>query len=444
MVNSVAKLQFSTTIVNAVSWESHLQCNDTPQLSTVIPFTSKQKICSPSDISFKWKFHKTGKHQCVLHFTDGIITTVISQRFIFDVYPKLQKATIVVRNTVKTNEAIPIIINILPRSHTTINLRILNTYNNSTVFKSTSSVFLNLFSTSYSFIEEGRFIIHVFAFNPVSQVHTETSVAVKDPITDLIVEPSRSVLFVKTNSEIKFRASFTKGTDVQCKWTVHCSMCNPLQKKIYSFAIINCYFVHTFVLVGICNLSLSVTNEISAASPPFAWKVFVEEPITNLQVSVPEAVLSQSVVKIEAFIPNMFHEVDVIVRTKSSRVKAQYDPETSIYRAELMTGSEKTVEWIGIRGFNNVSQSVSRHPVLVIPQIGEVSIRSCGCFLVGNSAQFLVLIDGGFQTTEYKSLLLQHCDDPSFSRKIDESSNKPIAVGQRESTVHCASKTLYR
>ncbi|GIX85030.1 uncharacterized protein CEXT_258041 [Caerostris extrusa] len=124
-------------------------------------------------------------------------------------------------------------------------------------------------------------------------------------------------------------------------------------------------------------------------------KFFVEEPITNLQVSVPEAVLSQSVVKIEAFIPNIYHEVDVVVRTKSTRVKAQYDPETSIYKAELMTGSQKTVEWIGIRGFNNnVSQAVARRSVLVIPQIGEVSIRSCGCFLVGHSAQFLVLIDG--------------------------------------------------
>ncbi|GFY47892.1 uncharacterized protein TNIN_452341 [Trichonephila inaurata madagascariensis] len=274
-------------------------------------------------------------------------------------------------------------------------MKILNQTDNSTIFLHESSA---MFSLSYAFPEAGRFVIQVIVSNPVSQVLNETSIIVQDQIIDLFTEPLRSNLFIKTNSAIKFTARFTKGTDVHCAWTVVCKS-SHLSKGNYNVEVANCSFTQRFILFGMCSVFMSARNKVSAISSSTPWKVFVEEAITHLQVSLPEVVKTGSFIKVEAYVPHFFNEVHVVIRTKTLKIAAEYESKTLMYKAQFPAGEEETMEWIRIRAFNNVSHVVQRRPVLIMPEIGRVSIHSCGCLVVGKSARFLVEIDGKHSNT---------------------------------------------
>ncbi|GBM51497.1 hypothetical protein AVEN_71620-1 [Araneus ventricosus] len=391
LADTSVELQISTIITNTRTWKMELKCNNKLQSSILIPHLKTQNICAISNHTFKWKFRKSGKHLCWVHFTDGIFATS-SEIYTFNAFPRLVKALIDTKNIITTNELVTLSVNVLPYldpTNSSIVWKILNEKGISTIFNSNKP---GLFNVPYTFMEAGRFIIQVIASNPFSQIQNETLVTVQDAITDLVVKPHRSILFIKTNSRVHFAANFSKGTDAHCMWIVHCT-CDPLQKKHYKFGGDDCIFIHRFVLIGVCNVSLTVTNRVSSVRPRTPWKVFVEEPITAVQAYVPDVVLAGSIIKIEIFLPHLNHEVHAVIRTKSLRVTAIYEPETSIYNAELTTGKRKDLEWLRIRAFNNVSYVVLRRSVLVIPEIGRVSIHSSGCLVIGNSASFIVLVD---------------------------------------------------
>ncbi|GFQ89491.1 uncharacterized protein TNCT_142381 [Trichonephila clavata] len=392
LLDSPAELQISTTVTNNRIWKMELICNYFHRLTAVILPAPDRKICNVFERVLKWNFPEIGKYQCFVHFSDGAIT-LTSRKILFEIFPELKKVTLEVKNAVKTNETIQVCTNIFPNSDLnkiSVKMKILNHTDHSIIFFQESS---EMFSLSYAFQESGRFVVHAIVSNPVSQVFNETSIIVQDPIIDLFTEPLRSNLFVKTNSGIKFTAKFSKGTDVHCAWTIVCK-CDHLSKGHYNTEVANCSFTHRFVLFGICSVFFSAKNKVSAISSLTPWKVFVEKAITDLQVSIPEVVKPGSRIKVEAYVPHIFNEVHVVIRTKTLKLAADCESKTLIYKAQFPAGDEETMEWIRIRVFNNVSHVVLRRPVLIMPEIGRVSIHSCGCLVVGKSARFLVEIDG--------------------------------------------------
>ncbi|GFU48347.1 uncharacterized protein TNCV_3342401 [Trichonephila clavipes] len=368
-----------------------LICNYAHKLTALILPAPDHKICNVFERELKWNFPEIGKYQCFVHFSDRTFS-LTSRKILFEIFPELKIVTLEVKNAVKTNEMTHMCTDIFPKSDLykiSVRMKILNQSDNSTIFFHESSA---TFSPSYAFPEAGRFVIQVIASNPVSHVLNETSIIVQDQIIDLFTEPLRSNLFVKTNSAIKFTARFTKGTDVHCAWTVVC-ISNRLSKGNFNVEVANCSFTHKFVLFGICSVFMSARNKVSAISSSTPWKVFVEETITDLQVSLPEVVKTGYFIKVEVYVPHIFNEVHVVIRTKTLKIAAEYESKTSIYKAQFSAGEEETMEWIRIRVFNNVSNVVQRRPVLIMPKIGRVSIHSCGCLVVGKSARFWVEIN---------------------------------------------------
>ncbi|XP_055951462.1 uncharacterized protein LOC129987514 [Argiope bruennichi] len=402
LVDTTMELLFSATVTNTKAWKLELKCNNELKDSFLIPHMSKQDICDIADHTFKWEFHNSGKYQCWLYSTDGIVATS-SGRYIFIVFPRLIKALIETKKVITTNETVTFSVNILSyldHTNSVIKWRVLKENDLSIIYNNKTQ---ELLSVSYIFKEAGNFIVQVIASNPFSQVQNETLVTVYDPITDLVIHPYRSVMFIKATSEVQFAASFSAGTDAHCTWIVHCT-CSHLLKKNFKFGSTDCKFIHRFVLYGVCNVSLSVTNKVSSVRPRTPWKIFVEEPVTDLQAYVPDVVQAGSVIKVQVFLPHFNYGAHAVIRTKSQRIATRYEPETSIYEAELTTENRKNLEWLRIRAFNNVSYDVQRRPVLIIPEIGRVSIHSSGCLVTGNSAKFLVLIDGNIPSEKDRLL----------------------------------------
>lgn len=355
-------------------------------MSSIFSTSEHQTVCKVSNHTFTWKFNLSGDYRCQFCLT-GDNKIFFTEVFYYGVYYKLEHLVTETKSEVRTNETFYPTLLVFPdlsSTNTTVEWNILNENHNTNYFIRNQTDY----SKAFVFHEPGLYIINAAVSNSVSKVQTQTPVIVQDPISGLTLKPSKPTLFTKQNSSISFLCHFTTGTDVACIWTISCDHLEG--QKLSSSEVINCAFVQTFTLPGHCRISLVVRNKVTSIRVPKPWNVFIEHPITHLQVSCPKFAIPGSTATVDVYIPNVSNEIGTIT---VSNVRAVYDAGTSVYRSGVTFGHRIGLQWVRVRAHNNVSRVVERWPV-VVAEVGQVSVHLAGCLAVGHSAMFLVQIDG--------------------------------------------------
>lgn len=357
-------------------------------MSSIFSPLVHQTICKVLNYTFIWKFNLPGSYRCEFYLI-GDNKIFFTEVICYDVYYKLEHLVIKTKSKVRTNETFYSTLLFFPNLSFTnpiVVWNILNQNNNTTYYIRNHTNY----SKTFVFGKPGRYIINAAVSNPVSKVQTQTPVFVQDPISGLTLKPSKPTLFTKQNSSIPFHCHFATGTDVTCIWTISCDNLEGHHKQT-SMEVINCTFVLTFTLPGHCRISLFVKNKITSIRVPKPWNVFIQHPIIHLQVSCPKFAIPGSTATINVHIPNVSNEIGTIT---VSNVRAVYEAGTSVYKSEVTIGHRIGLQWVRVRAHNNVSRVVERWPVLVVAEVGQVSVQPVGCLAVGHSAMFLVQIDG--------------------------------------------------
>lgn len=384
------EVSVSATICNNRTWAVELACDSGIHFrATFHPGAEKSSLYASSSEKIQVMFSKPGTYQCVLRASDNY-RTIHLDKTTCKAIPKLEYVVVETEKNVASHTATLMIAHVFPNYAKKDAKFLWNIVKNDDIVIHDVTIHQEF---SHIFKIPGWYRVKVVAFNEISNVTHETCLSVLEPVKDLFIVSPKPLTYLKTNSKLHLLATFTAGTNIQCAWSLSCQYLSPKRRLRYASTVKSCDAYHRFTSPSVCSVSVNVFNEVSQIKLKNKFRVFVEKPVSGVEVFVPDKLLVGIPEKVLVFVPSSLQDVFVDTSIGSTAIKATFHPSMLAHSATLVPEYPGTFR-VRVRAYNNVSSVVVRKTIKALPDVGTVRVLSVGCNSVGFTLRFIVQLNG--------------------------------------------------